>query len=160
MRTCPICSHALLHEIDAALLQPDLSIDAVARDYCVDVLSLKIHALLHTPDETGASLGRKLKLREADMLTITASEYLQTLVEVGVRIKSHLADIGDPDASIRFEKLLTPAVVQLYLGTGSEVRNTVKALAELDQLLNGEQNSTSSGLQALALAINRSKPVD
>ena len=47
-------------------------------------------------------------------------------------------------------------LVDLYLGVGKEIRDTVKAIVEMDQLLNGPKDENVTGLMALAEAIRGS----
>lgn len=111
--------------------------------------------------ETGAeprpSLVRKMKLREADMLMAVANEYLVTLKTIGRRINKLAStssiDVEDEEKQLKLARLLTKPIVDLYVGIGGEIRQTVKATAELDRLLNGPEENPNSGLQALAAAI-------
>ena len=88
-----------------------------------------------------------------DTLEEVALEYLVTLKNVGRRINKYACEGED---SVRFEKLLTKPVSDLYLGLGSEIRQTMKAIADIDQLLNGPKTDNTSGLAALAAAITAS----
>jgi len=103
------------------------------------------------------SLTRKMKLREADMLMTVANEYLVTLKTMGRRINKLASissiDIEDEEKQLQLARLLTKPMVDLYVGIGGEIRQTVKATAELDKLLNGPEENQNSGLQALAAAI-------
>lgn len=106
------------------------------------------------------SLTRKIKLREADMLAAVGQEYLVTLKTMGRRINKlaqvSSIDIEDEDRQLKLAKLLTKPMVDLYVGLGGEIRQTVKTMAELDRMLNGPENNLSSGLGALAAAIRGS----
>lgn len=110
-----------------------------------------------TVAEPRQSLTRKMKLREADMLMTVANEYLVTLKTMGRRINKLASissiDVEDEEKQLKLARLLTKPIVDLYVGIGSEIRQTVKATAELDKLLNGSEESQNSGLQALAAAI-------
>lgn len=106
------------------------------------------------------SLTRKIKLREADMLASVGQEYLVTLKTMGRRINK-LAQLGptdveDEDAQFRLAKMLTKPMVDLYVGLGGEIRQTVKTMAEIDRMLNGPQDNLGGGLAALAAAIRGS----
>lgn len=106
------------------------------------------------------SLTRRMKLREADMLAAVGQEYLVTLKTMGRRINKLAQvspiDIEDEDKQLKLAKLLTKPMVDLYVGLGGEIRQTVKTMAELDRMLNGPENNLSSGLGALAAAIRGS----
>ena len=106
------------------------------------------------------SLTRKMKLREADMLASVGQEYLVTLKTMGRRINKlaqvSSIDIEDEEKQLKLAKLLTKPMVDLYVGLGGEIRQTVKTMAELDRMLNGPEDNLGSGLGALAAAIRGS----
>lgn len=123
--------------------------------------------MLDVPTVEGASkpeprdsLTRRMKLREADMLAAVGQEYLVTLKTMGRRINKlaqvSSIDIEDEEKQLKLAKLLTKPMVDLYVGLGGEIRQTVKTMAELDRLLNGPEDSAATGLAALAQAIRRS----
>ena len=162
------------------------SIEVIAGQYDVSLADLKMHALFHTPlvdaadieelrdagdtEQTEAvraaprdSLTRRMKLREADLLAAVGNEYLVTMKTMGRRINKLAQvseiDIEDNDRQLKLAKLLTKPMVDLYVGLGGEIRQTVKTMAELDRLLNGPEDSATSGLVALAKAIQGSDQV-
>ena len=158
---CKICNHPDRAHIENALLgmsSEDIeeTLKAVAQEYNVTVNELKVHALMHaqmgvtTSSSDSSSIARQLKLKEADILASVVNEYMVTLKAVGRRINA--LTVQD-----NFERLLSKPVVELYLGTGGEIRHTVRTLAELNSLLNGPEQSNSGGLHALATAILASK---
>lgn len=110
------------------------------------------------------SLTRRMKLREADLLAAVGNEYLVTIKTMGRRINKLAQvseiDIEDNDRQLKLAKLLTKPMVDLYVGLGGEIRQTVKTMAELDRLLNGPEDSATSGLVALAKAIQGSDNSD
>lgn len=163
------------------------SIEVIAEQYDVSLADLKMHALFHTPlvgaadleqlgvtdssqsepDEKAAprdSLTRRMKLREADLLAAVGNEYLVTMKTMGRRINKLAQvseiDVEDNDRQLKLAKLLTKPMVDLYVGLGGEIRQTVKTMAELDRLLNGPEDSATSGLVALAKAIQGSDKLD
>lgn len=166
------------------------SIEVIAEQYDVSLSDLKMHALFHTPlvgaadleelrdaetlGDTGQtevvratprdSLTRRMKLREADLLAAVGNEYLVTMKTMGRRINKLAQvseiDIEDNDRQLKLAKLLTKPMVDLYVGLGGEIRQTVKTMAELDRLLNGPEDSATSGLMALAKAIQGSDKLD
>ena len=166
------------------------SIEVIAEQYDVSLSDLKMHALFHTPlvgaadieelrdaetlgdtEQTEVvratprdSLTRRMKLREADLLAAVGNEYLVTMKTMGRRINKLAQvseiDIEDNDRQLKLAKLLTKPMVDLYVGLGGEIRQTVKTMAELDRLLNGPEDSATSGLVALAKAIQGSDKLD
>ena len=166
------------------------SIEVIAEQYDVSLSDLKMHALFHTPLVDAAdieelrdaetlgdteqtevvrpaprdSLTRRMKLREADLLAAVGNEYLVTMKTMGRRINKLAQvseiDIEDNDRQLKLAKLLTKPMVDLYVGLGGEIRQTVKTMAELDRLLNGPEDSATSGLVALAKAIQGSDKLD
>lgn len=180
---CKICNRIDRADIENAILnisaESKLTVESIAEQYKVDVQELRNHALFHTPlvapcdvvtsepvvDDTQLpegkiSLARKMKLREADILAATNNEYMVTLKAMGRRI-NRLASVSsidaeDADKEVKLAKLLTKPMVDLYIGLGGEIRQNVRAMAEVDRMLNGPQDSSNNGLQALADAIRGS----
>ena len=98
-----------------------------------------------------------MRLRETDVLNEVTNEYLITLKAMGRRINNLIViKDNDEDQSYRMSKLLTRPVVDLYIGLGGEIRQTVKTIADIERAINGPQNDATSGLQALANAIRGS----
>ena len=163
MRNCPICKHEHRIEIEAALFKvspenAELTVPRIASEFNVPEDALKSHALFHTSfnlEPNGDSIVRQIKMREADVLLATAMEQMNTMQAVGKRIRGRLETSDDED--VKFEKLLTKSVVELYTGTSAEVRHSIKALADINQLLNGPKDDGTSGLVALAAAIHGSR---
>lgn len=184
--SCTICNHPDRAEIENAILTMSTdghsSIEQIAEQYEVSLDELKMHALFHTPlvgdsdleqlknnqpEEAATprdSLTRKMKLREADMLAAVGNEYLVTLKTMGRRINKlaqvSSIDVEDEDKQVRLAKLLTKPIVDLYVGLGGEIRQTVKTMAELDRMLNGPDTSANSGLMALAQVLQGSGTSD
>lgn len=176
---CSICKHSSRADIENAILnmssaEGSLSIENIADHYNISVDDLKMHAMFHTPmvgadifeskDEEKTSLTRKMKLREADMLSSLNAEYLVTLKAMGRRLNKlampSTIDEEDEDKQFKFSKLLTKPMVELYLGLGGEIRQNVKTLAEIERMINGPQDNTDGGLVALATAIAGSRNSD
>lgn len=182
---CSICNRSDRAEIENAILnisaESGLTVEKIAEQYELNINELRTHALFHTPLVTPCdivtpttdlqlnpdaeakvptSLARKMKLREADILTTVNNEYLITLKAMGRRIY-RLAGVSEIDAEdetkkVELAKLLTKPMVDLYIGLGGEIRQNVKAMAEVDRMLNGPQENSNNGLQALADAIRGS----
>ena len=182
---CSICNRLDRAEIENSILnisvESGLTVESIAEQYGLDLQELRNHALFHTPlvapcdivtpttdlqlspdaeAKVPVSLARKMKLREADILATVNNEYLVTLKAMGRRI-NRLATVSSIDAEdeakkVELAKLLTKPMVDLYIGLGGEIRQNVKAMAEVDRMLNGPQDSGSNGLMALADAIRGS----
>lgn len=182
---CRICDRTDRADIENAILnisvESGITVETIAEQYGVDVQGLRNHALFHTPlvapcdivtqttelqlspeaeSKVPVSLARKMKLREADILATVNNEYMVTLKAMGRRI-NRLASVSSIDAEdeakrVELAKLLTKPMVDLYIGLGGEIRQNVKALAEVDRMLNGPQENGNNGLQALADAIRGS----
>lgn len=182
---CSICNRSDRGEIENAILnisaESGLTVESIAEQYKLDLQELRNHALFHTPlvapcdivtqttelqlnpeaeAKVPTSLARKMKLREADILATVNNEYLVTLKAMGRRI-NRLANVSSIDAEdeakkVELAKLLTKPMVDLYIGLGGEIRQNVRAMAEVDRMLNGPQDSSTNGLLALADAIRGS----
>lgn len=157
--SCVICKHPLRAEIENALLSissenKDINLGSIAKEYKVTANDLKVHALMHSSmgmtSEEIPTIARQLKLKEADILAAVVNEYMVTLKTVGRRIQ-----VLSKDGA--FEKFVTKAIVDLYLGAGSEIRASVKTLAELNNILKGPDSGSASGLHALAEALKGSR---
>lgn len=161
--SCPICEHPNRYDIEQAMLHlsQTCTLEAIADLYEVSVDELKTHAVFHTHVDTDTgeveSIAKQVKVSEANAISEVIKEYTITLKNVGKRI-NNLAFSNSDD--IKFEKLLSKPMVDLYLGLGSEIRQSVKALAEVNQILNGPQTDSTSGLAALAAAVMASKMTD
>lgn len=154
---CKVCTDPRRSEIELAILNIDgtITVETIAQDFEVPEDDIRMHALMHTPlSETSAqadTLAKKIKLKEADMLSRTAHDYLITMTSIGRKIRSY-SDNEDAIAS----KLISKSVVDLYLGCGAEIRQTVNALSDLNSKLNGDPTA-KTGLQALAEALAATK---
>lgn len=161
--TCKICEHPRVQEINEAILNMNVredSLELIAESFGVDAVDLARHAIMDisaTPPVE--SLARQLKLKEADTLAALQTEYMQTVTKTGEFIRGIIADCdcaSEAAEKIATVKLITKPMVDLYVGTGSEVRNTARTLADLKQILQGGEGGPLSGLAALAAAIQSS----
>lgn len=161
--TCKICEHPRVQEINEAVLNMNVretSMEEIAEQFDVDAVELTRHAILDisaTPPVE--SLARQLKLKEADTLAALQAEYMQTVTKTGEFIRGIFGNVdeaSEPAEKVAVAKLITKPIVELYVGTGSEVRNTARTLADLKQILQGGEGGPLSGLAALAAAIQSS----
>lgn len=152
--TCVICTHPQRAEIENELLcrqwgASEVTLESISDKYGVPMRDLQVHALMHVPVQQvsgeASSIAQKINLVEADALRNTISNYYVTLTNLGRRINKMIADDDD---SLRG---LNKSVIDLYLGTGAEIRNATDCLVKMNQAINGED---SSGLSALASLVN------
>lgn len=155
--TCVICQHEHRAEIESALLcrqwgAEGVTLESISEEFSVPVRDLQVHALMHLPVQQvageSASLAQKMQLVEADALRNTISNYYITLVSVGQKINEAVAH-GEM-------RLITKPLVDLYLGTGSEIRNATECLVKMNQAVNGESDSGLAALAALVTSIRGS----
>ena len=100
-------------------------------------------------------LADKIDMREGDMLLAAANEMLTTLNVLGRRIKSYASD-GSDGSDQRLITFCSNAMVNLYIGTSTELRKNIQAINELNSSINGAADAGSEGLKALAAAISGS----
>jgi len=181
---CPICEWDERVNIDSALLagQP---VEKVAKFYNLDVEVLEHHknfcaSYLLSLDEFDAmvakdlvgkekenanagskkrgSLQRSLALREGDLLAATSQELFTTLKNIGRKINRFVDEATTPDGLAAQQRFLKLPLCQMYVGIASEIRQTVKTMADIDKQVNAaEPDNPASGLHALADAIKRTK---
>jgi hypothetical protein len=163
VKDCPICKHSDREKIERVLFKvgPDdasLTLEKIAEEFEVNVEDLRRHSLFHTPygSDGTDSIVRRLKIHEADLLGEAAQEYAVTLKQVGKRIRGSM-NRGEAGDDPTFEKCLTKPVADLYLGCGDTLQKTVKAIADIDHLLNGPKDDGLSGLTTLANALQASR---
>lgn len=160
MTECAVCNSEHREEIEQRMFQaPGATgeLEKISEEYNVPVEDLQRHALFHAPQNGDGpdSIVRQIKMRETDMLAEAAADYMSTLQVVGKRIRQRARYSDLDDAS--FERALTKPVVELYTGCGSEIRGNVKAIADINQQLNGPKDDGSAGLLALAEALRSSR---
>lgn len=164
MKKCTICDHEHREKIERALFKmtpegSSLTLEKIAEEFEVDPEGLRRHMLFHSPygtEEGSDSTVRRIKMREVDLLGEVAQEYMDTLRHVGGRIRGYTKD---PEDGAAFEKKLGKPAVDLYLGCGDNLQKTVKAITDIDNLLNGPKDDGLAGLAALTQAIHVSRTV-
>lgn len=163
--SCSICTHVKRSEIESALFISDYgqngkTLAEIAKEYNINVTDLQVHALMHTPlsrvegegDEVRDSIAASVKKREADRLSAVADEYYMTLKATGKEIRAIMQDKNDGGA-----RTLTKALVDLYIGTGTNIRQTLESIVDMNVKLNGEEDSGTKALSDLVNAIRGSK---
>lgn len=158
---CPVCESKFRHQIEVDLLSGE-SIEDVAERY--EKLSLddvKLHAVSHMSitDKSEESIATRLAFKEADALTRVHSEYMATLSRLGKVIDSQL-DLVD-DGSLTLSQAISKSTVDLYLGTGNQIRETVKLLSETYADMNADNGASEnkSSISNLVLALNKSRGI-
>lgn len=101
-------------------------------------------------------LADKLNLRESDMLLASANEMLGTLTVLGRRIKRFASDNSE-GSDQRLAAFCSTSLVNLYINSSAELRKSITAIQEMNASINGEHDSGSEGLKALAEAISGSR---
>lgn len=165
MGICPICESIHRHQIDVDLLNGDSLDTIMSRDYGkFSMDQLKIHAVAHVkiskePGKEHESIATKLASKEADALSVTCAEYMATLKRLGSAIDSQISSAEDGE--ITLSQALSKAVVDLYLGTGNQIRETVKLLIEAEKDMNAAESEGSnvSSIRRLTEAIDRSRKI-
>lgn len=163
MSACVICNHEHREEIEYALFKmtPETADDILyklSEVYHVSFEALQEHSLFHTSfngDSDEDSIVRQIKMKEADILAAVALDQLNTVKAVGKRIRRFTSTENGED--VRFEKSLTKAVVDLYVGASDGLRKNVQTIADINQLLNGPKDDGISGLATLARVLDESK---
>lgn len=158
---CSICSHPQRAQIENVILNAPSTetLEQLAEEYSIDVQDLQVHALMHSSigvnntTEVQDSIARRSKLQEMDLLLTAANDYMVTLKTISDKINR---EANNSDFT-SFSRSLSKSMVDLYLGTGSELRNTVRVITDIDTILNGPKDGNTSGLVALANAIRGSK---
>lgn len=166
---CKICNSSNQQTIEAALLA-GTPIDEVAKSFEVPLNDLKIHAVMHlsafkskasadgsessVEPEESLSIAQKLKLQEAVTLRNTYNEYYSTLKKLGAHINRQITE-SDKSGMV-LGRLLEKSTIDLYLGAGVQIRETIKSLAEIDSIVNGKEDSSAGSIAALVSAIRGS----
>lgn len=159
--TCPICSHPNRVLIERAILNAPTTetLEQLANQYSLNMSDLQVHACMHSSLGVDIqhiekeSIARQTERREVDMLLAAANEYMTTLQIVGNKI----AEAANKEDLVAFSRSVSKATVDLYLGAGGELRSLVKEITDINNILNGPQDGSISGLQALANAIRGSQ---
>lgn len=158
---CPICESNFRHQIEVDLLSGE-SIETVAQKYEKFSLDdVKLHAVAHMSIDSSdkESIATKLAVREAEVLTRVHSEYMATLSRLGATINSQL-DMVD-DGTVTLSQALPKSSVELYLGTGNQIRETIKLLSETYADMNADNGTmeNKSSINNLVIALNKSRGI-
>lgn len=163
MNICPICECVNRHKVDVDLLNGDPLEDIIARKYGKFTLDqLRVHAVTHVkvPEaKDNESIATRLATKEADTLSATCGEYMATLKRLGAAIDMQIS--GVESGEIALSQALSKSVVDLYLGTGNQIRETVRLLIEAEKDMNAAEadGGNVSSIRKLTEAIDRSRKV-
>lgn len=152
---CSICEHEDRRQIEEYLIASDygvngMSLADIAEKYGVPLVDLQVHALMHTPlarledSEVGTSIADGLKKREASLLSMMADEYWITLKNTGKAIRTTVQNESGR---------LTKQMVDLYVGVGNNLRQTMESIVAMDQKINGENDAGTRALVDIVKAI-------
>lgn len=160
MGICPICESSHRHQIEVDLLNGDPLEEIMSKCYGrFSMDQLKIHAVSHLKmeHENNESIATRLAVKEADALSQACAEYMATLKRVGVAIESQIASVESGEITVG--QALSKSLVDLYLGTGNQIRENVKLLMDAERDMNaGEaEGSNVSSIRRLTEAIERSR---
>lgn len=100
-----------------------------------------------------SKLADKVNMREGDLLLAAANEYYTTMSILGRRIKTYASDNSNENALPNF---CSKAIVDLYINCGSEIRQAIKGINDLNTSINGAHDPGADGLKALAEALTKS----
>lgn len=166
---CVICTHPRRQEIEDHLLAFDMrgeagTLDEVAKRFGVPVVELQVHALMHTPmvreTENGSTIAGEIKKGEANILAAVAEEYYVTLRKAGKEIRARLVPSVDQElGTLAMGSKLSKELVELYLGTGTNIRQTIGAIVEMNQTLSSEGDPALNALKSLVDAVRPPKHV-
>lgn len=164
MGICPICNNPNRHQIDTDLLNGDSLEEIVSREYGnFNLNQLRVHAVTHVKvldsSSGNESIATRLAVREADALSATCAEYMATLKRLGAAIDTQISIVEDGEISL--SQALSKAVVDLYLGTGNQIRETVRLLMEAEKDMNASEaeGGNVSSIKRLTEAVERSRKV-
>jgi len=157
----PITSVAKFYNLNRAKLQHHIEICSsylLSLDEFDNLVATEICSTQPVTERTfPGSIQRQLKLKEADLLAASAQEYMITLKNIGRKINHYVDNSDDAEGLANQQRFLRKPIMDAYVMIGSEIRQTVRTLAELQKLLDNKEPETPySGLQALAGAIARS----
>lgn len=170
---CEICNHPNRRAIEDYILVVDtpgvaITLSETAKRFEVPLVDLQVHALMHTPlarleDESLApTIASQMKRGEANLLYAVAEEYHQTLRQTGREIRRRLGPMfpSEAPAALEFEAppRLTKELVDLYIGTGNNLRQTVGTIVEMNQKLNDESDPALVALHGIIQAVRGPAP--
>ena len=158
---CPVCESKFRHQIEVDLLSGEAIEDVASKYERLSLDDVKLHAVAHMSiiDKSDDSSATKLALREADVLSRVHSEYMATLTRLGKVIDTQL-DLVD-DGSLTLAQAISKSTVDLYLGTGNQIRETVRLLSETYADMNADSGAAEnkSSIGNLVQALNRSRGI-
>lgn len=180
--SCVICNHPERDNIDSAFLI-NTPIEVIAEHYNLPIEDLSKHqakcanftmsmdefdamvkkevSLSSSPSEAHnlthpESLQRQINLREADYLTAVLQEYMITLKSTGREIQRSIKMAHDMQMPLKHA--LGQSIVDLYLGTGGEVRQTIKTLSDIGKQIRDAELGDSLGVAGVPQVVIMGRP--
>ena len=163
---CVVCGHEHRRAIEDYISTVDtpgvqITLDGVAKKFGVPLIDLQVHALMHSPvtrlEEDGMplSIAGQLKKGEANLLYAVAEEYYQTLKQAGKEVRRRMvpAPTDEDDGPTLLAPRLTKELVDLYIGVGNNLRQTVGTIVDMNQKLNDEADPALKALQGIIQAV-------
>lgn len=154
---CDICRHERQAEIDNAILSVNgdtITLEKIAEEYELDLNKLKVHALMHLNPISGrcdTSLVEQIKVREAETLRNVYSEYYTTLKKLGLHINKCILNAEGKELPL--DRLLAKSTIDLYLGAGLQVRETIESIIALDKAVNKDKDNGLDVIKDLVKAV-------
>lgn len=161
--TCAICNHDKRHQIEDALMgrswgSEQRGIEVLAKEFNVTARQLQVHAVLHMPaiklECAEDQLEDKLRDKECDFLRNVMVDNYLLMKALKLRIEKM---IQDPSADAM--RPLSRNMTDLYIGCSVEVRNAVKALAEIRDISDNDTDTALNGMVQLVKTINEANVV-
>ena len=102
-----------------------------------------------------ASFGAQLGLRETDILVSSINQMLIMQTSLGREINKFLTNMDTPEGLLAQQKFLRKPVMDAYVLVGSEIRQSVKTLADIQAMLVKPEAAKDpfEAMKALSLAI-------
>lgn len=161
---CAVCESEHRHQIEMDLLNGEALENILVKYKNVipklTMDQLKIHAVCHIQmpqSSSGESIATKLAFSEAQVLTTSCNEYMATLQRLGQVIDKQLSVVENGEGTI--QQALSKSLVDLYIGAGTQIRETVKLLTDAYADMNADDSNkkNKSGLTMLSSALERSR---
>ena len=170
---CMICSHPQRREIEDYLMTFDtpgfsMSLKEIAAKFGVGLQDLQVHSLMHAASmrvedaplpEGITSISADLKKSEASLLYTVAQDYLHTLTVAGAELRQRLKPSSrkDPENDTISLRPLPKEMVELYIGAGNNLRQTIGTIVDMNQKISEESDPALKALKGLIQAVKGGK---
>jgi hypothetical protein len=161
---CVVCNHEKRGEIENALLcrswgDGSVTLEQISDEFGINKRDLLVHSTMHIPAAQNLegsewkSISEKIKYNEAEILRQASTEAFVTMRALGIKINRTINKTEDLSGALTIPQ----GLISLYLGCASTIRDNTKALVDMNQALNGENNGGLNALAALVQSINAQK---